>query len=128
MAHFAEIKDGIVVRVVVVNNQCLNVNGMESEAAGQEFLARYGGDWKQTSYNTRGGEHKEGKEPFRKNYAGIGYSWREDLDAFVPPRAFGSWSLDLDSCLWSPPVPVPDDGGHYMWDEENLEWKEISEQ
>jgi len=132
MAHFAEIKDGIVVRVLVVgNDQCLDADGVESEAAGQEFLAQRGGLWLQTSYNTHGGERTDGmggKPPFRKNYAGAGYAWREDLDAFVPPKPFDSWSLDPDACQWKAPMPKPDDGKLYSWDEENLRWEEDSEQ
>jgi hypothetical protein len=119
MAHFAEIKDGIVTRVLAVSN--------EDEVNGSERLAEaFGGEWVQTSYNTRGGEHTLGGEPLRKNYAGKGYSWREDLDAFVPPRPFDSWHLGTDTCLWEPPVARPDDGKAYVWDEDNLEWAEVN--
>jgi len=118
MAHFAEIEDGIVVRVVVMDN--------EDEANGAELLATLkGGTWVQTSYNTYGGKHRLGGTPFRKNYAGRGYIWREDLDAFVPPRRFDSWNLDTETCLWEPPIARPDDGNAYVWDEDNLEWMEV---
>ena len=118
MAHFAEIEDGIVVRVLVVDD--------EDEANGAELLATLkGGTWVQTSYNTRGGVHKLDGTPLRKNYAGRGYSWREDLDAFVPPRGFDSWHLDTETCLWEPPTAMPDDGKLYLWHEDNLEWVEV---
>ncbi len=128
MAHFAKIEDGIVTQVIVVGDGCcLDANGVESEEAGQAFIASVGlgGEWKQTSYNMRGGVHRGGKEPFRKNYAGRGDSYREDLDAFVPPKRHDSWNLDPESCHWVAPVPMPQDGKLYGWDEENLDWKEL---
>ena len=128
MAHFAKLDDANMVTAVhCLHNNVLIADGVESEEKGVDFLEQLhgGGRWVQTSYNTSGGAHSLGGTPMRKNYAGIGYSWREDLDAFVPPRPYDSWSLDTDSCLWNPPVPLPSGGGRYIWDEENLEWKEM---
>ena len=79
---------------------------------------------KRTSYNTRGGEHLNGKTPFRKNYAGIGYTYDYARDAFIPPKPFPSWTLDSNTCLWEAPVNYPTDGKLYTWDEENQTWVE----
>lgn len=115
MAHYAELSaDNTVLRVLVVNNEdCLDANGVESEAVGAGFLARLiGGRWVQTSYNAR----------FRKHYAGIGYAYDRLLDAFIPPRPFPSWTLDPDTCEWLAPVPYPTDGQPYRWDEPTQSW------
>ena len=77
---------------------------------------------KRTSYNTSGGIHKEGGTPFRKNYAGIGYSYDEQRDAFIAPKPYASFVLNEDTCLWEAPVPYPTDGERYLWNEEELEW------
>jgi hypothetical protein len=77
---------------------------------------------KRTSYNTRGGVHAFGGTPFRKNYAGIGYTYDEARDAFIPPRPFPSWVLNEDTCLWDAPVPYPQDGGMYQWSEDDQLW------
>tara|TARA_B100000902_G_scaffold340992_1_gene344139 strand:+ start:3395 stop:3769 length:375 start_codon:yes stop_codon:yes gene_type:complete len=79
---------------------------------------------KRTSYNTRGGVHSQGKTPFRKNYAGIGYTYDFGRDAFIPPKPFPSWTLDSNTCLWTAPVEMPSDGKLYTWDEENQIWVE----
>ena len=79
---------------------------------------------KRTSYNTRGGVHSQGKTPFRKNYAGIGYTYDFGRDAFIPPKPFPSWTLDSNTCLWVAPVEMPSDGKLYTWDEENQIWVE----
>jgi len=118
MAYFAELDDlNTVTRVLAVNDS--------EEHRGHEFLAEdlgLGGRWVQTSYNTHGGVHALGGTPFRKNYAGIGFVFDEDRDAFIPPQPFPSWSLDEDTCLWNAPVPYPSDGGVYVWDEDSLSW------
>lgn len=117
MAYFAQIENGIVVQVLSVAN--------DHEYRGQEFLADdlgLGGLWIQTSYNTRGGVHLLGGVPLRKNYAGIGYIYDEQRDAFIPPQPFPSWILNDESCLWEPPVPMPTDGNIYFWDEATLTW------
>jgi len=82
---------------------------------------------KRTSYNTRGGVHTNGGTPFRKNYAGIGYTYDESRDAFIPPKPFDSWTLNEDSCLWEAPVAMPDDGQQYSWNEETTSWDLITE-
>lgn len=82
---------------------------------------------KRTSYNTRAGVHSGGGVPFRKNYAGIGYSYDETRDAFIPPQPFDSWTLNEDSCLWEAPVAYPDDGQQYTWNEELGTWDLITE-
>jgi len=82
--------------------------------------------WIQTSYNTRGGQHPEGR-PLRKNYAGIGYTYDKDRDAFIPPKPFASWLLNEDTCLWEAPVAYPDDGKPYRWDEDTQSWVEVVE-
>ena len=118
MAHFAEIdENGIVLRVLVVDNA--------QESNGQDFLANtlgLGGTWVKTSYNTVGGVHNNGGTPLRKNYAGIGYTYDSDRDAFIPPKPFASWTLNEDSCLWDSPVAYPTDGERYTWNEETTSW------
>ena len=123
MAHFAEIdSNNKVVRVLVV--------GDDQEHRGQDFLANdlgLGGTWIQTSYNTRGGVHTLGGTPLRKNYAGIGFSYDQQRDAFIPPKPtqYPSWILNENSCLWEPPIPYPTDGKRYKWDEPSVSWVEI---
>jgi hypothetical protein len=130
MAYFAEInKDNIVTRVIAVaDRDTADPNGNEVESVGVEFCKQLlGGEWKQTSYNTRAGVHALGGTPLRKNYAGEGYEWREDLDGFVPPCPYPSWQLETETCEWESPVPMPNDAGEdkrYSWDEENLNWIE----
>ena len=111
MAHFAEIVDGIVQRVIVADTK---------EWCEQNL----GGTWVQTSYNTHGGEHTLGGTPLRKNYAGIGYTYDADRDAFIPPKPFASWALNEDTCLWEAPVAMPTDGKLYVWDEDSQSWVE----
>jgi hypothetical protein len=82
---------------------------------------------KRTSYNTRGGVHSEGGTPFRKNYAGIGYTYDYARDAFIPPKPFDSWTLNENSCLWDAPVTYPEDGQMYTWNEELGTWDLITQ-
>jgi hypothetical protein len=82
---------------------------------------------KRTSFNTRGGVHSDGGVAFRKNYAGIGYTYDETRDAFIPPKPFDSWILNEDSCLWEAPVAMPDDGQAYEWNEETTSWDLITQ-
>jgi hypothetical protein len=117
MAHFAELNiDNIVQQVLVVSNSdIVDSNGIESEEIGIGFLKKLFGAntiWKQTSYNGN----------FRKNYAGIGYIYDEQRDAFIPLKPYPSWVLNEDTCLWESPIPYPNDGNHYIWDEETLSW------
>ena len=121
MAHFAEIdENNIVTRVLVV--------GDDQEDRGQEFLADdlgLGGIWKKTSYNTQGGVHTLGGTPFRKNYAGIGYTFDAERDAFIPPKPFASWLLNEETCNWNAPVEMPvEEGKFFTWDEETTSWVE----
>jgi hypothetical protein len=118
MAHYAELgENNVVLRVIVVSNSdCLDGNGNESEAVGAEFCQRLlGGTWKQTSYNGN----------IRKNYAGIGYTYNSELDAFVPPKPFASWTLVAETAQWAAPVPYPADGKMYTWNENSTSWDEV---
>lgn len=115
MAHFAEVdNNGVVQRVIVVaNKDTADANGNEMESIGVAFCQKLlGGTWLQTSYNGN----------IRKNYAGIGYTYHADIDAFVPPQPFASWLLNTDTAQWEAPVPMPNDGEMYRWDEEVGNW------
>ena len=114
MAHFAKIENNVVTQVIVVDNKdCADASGVEKEYIGAAFCERLlGGTWKQTSYNGS----------IRKNYAGVGYSYDSERDAFIPPKPYNSWLLNEDTCLWNAPVPYPDDGERYIWDEATLSW------
>jgi len=122
VAHFAKLgTDNIVEKVEVVSN-----NIATTEQDGINFLNNlYNTNdiWKQTSYNTYAGEHKLDGTPFRKNYAGIGYTYDEDRDAFIPPKPYSSWVLDEETCNWEAPVVYPDDGKFYNWNETNQTWE-----
>ena len=127
MAHFAKIgKGNIVESVVVVANDVLkDENSVEQENIGVKFLQELYKSrdlWKQTSYNTRGGEHQLGGTPFRKNFASAGYTYDQTRDAFIPPKKYNSWSLDETTCTWQPPVPHPLDGKTYTWNETTENW------
>jgi hypothetical protein len=91
----------------------------------QTFVDSSPGEWIQTSYNTLGGEHKLGGTPLRKNYAGVGFTYDRTLDAFIPPKPFDSWELNEDTCLWQAPVPMPDNGKLYTWNETTTSWDEV---
>lgn len=126
MAHFAKIGlNNKVIDVVVVNNDELkDSDGNEFEKIGITFLTLLTGWslWVQTSYNTLAGQHLNGGTPFRKNYAGIGYTYDQERDAFIPPKPFPSFVLNEETCHWESPVPYPTDGNRYEWNEENQEW------
>ena len=119
MAHFAKLDlDSKVVTVEVVSNDIAT-----TEQAGVDFLnTLYGTSdvWKQTSYNTVANEHKLGGTPFRKNFAAVGYTYDSDKDAFIEPQPYASWILD-ENCVWQPPIPYPDDGLFYKWDEQTYQ-------
>jgi hypothetical protein len=120
MAHFAQLDENNVVTqvIVVANTDTADANGVEKEHIGAAFCERLlGGTWKQTSYNGN----------FRKRYAGVGYTYNVELDAFVPPKPYSSWVLDNDTATWIAPVSKPDDGKLYRWDEPTLSWVEIEE-
>ena len=121
MASFARIdENNVVTSVISVSNDVLNnLPFPESESLGIAFLTDWSGgysNWKQSSYNGN----------FRKHHAGIGYSYNQDIDAFVPPQPFPSWTLNTDTALWEPPVPYPSDGKQYKWNEETISWIEIT--
>jgi len=129
MAHFAKIGlNSKVIEVLSVNNEVLkDSNGVEREDIGIDFLTKLTGwaIWKQTSYNTHGGIHDNGGTPFRKNHAGIGYTYDEDRDAFIPKKPYNSWTLNEQTCQWEAPVAKPTDGKRYSWNETNLNWEII---
>ena len=119
MATFAKIGlNSKVIESLSVHNDVLkDANGMEQEALGIDFLTKLTGwaIWRQTSYNNN----------MRKNHAGIGFSYDEERDAFIPPKPYPSWLLDEDTCLWDSPTPYPDDGNKYEWNESNQSWDSI---
>ena len=121
MAHFAKLGVGnIVTAVHVVHNDIAT-----TEQAGIDFLNnlyKTNDVWKQTSYNTKGGVHKLGETPLRKNYAGTGYTYDETRDAFISPQSYPSWTLNEDTCLWEAPVAYPDDDKNYYWNGETTSW------
>ena len=114
MGHFAKVQDGIVTQVIVAEPEFFDT-----------FVDSSPGEWVQTSYNTHGGVHANGGTPLRKNYAGIGFTYDKERDAFIPPKPFPSWVLNEDTCLWGAPVPYPQDGKRYQWDEAALNWVEV---
>ena len=126
MAHFAKLDENNIVVFVTVGRD--EDNGLEAELS-----ARTGDVYKQTSYNTHGGVHDLGGTPFRKNYAGLGYTYDVGRDAFIPPKPFNSWILNESTCLWDSPVPYPTDVGtpdapkRYVWDEETKAWDLVKE-
>jgi len=110
MSHFAKVQNGIVTEVLVIEQDVIDT-GMFGDPA----------LWVQTSYNTAGGQHPEGR-PLRKNYAGIGYTYDTVRDAFIPPQPYPSWTLNEDTCLWESPVEYPNDENLYTWNENSLSW------
>ena len=127
MASFAKLNNNIVERVEsVVNEVIKDSNGIEQEQSGIDFLKNLYNEpnaiWKQTSYNTIGGIHQLGGTPFRKNYAGIGYTYDQNRDAFIPQKPYNSWVLNESTCNWEAPVAYPQDGNKYKWNEQTLSW------
>ena len=125
MAYFAKLNsENIVEQVISINNAVItDANGAEQEQLGVDFINQlYNTNdvWKQTSYNTVGGIHNNGGTPFRKNYAGIGYTYDSQRDAFIPQKPYNSWVLNEQTCLWEAPVARPNDGNMYKWNEEIL--------
>ena len=121
MSHFAKVINGIVETVHVVDQDFINSGKLGDP-----------NNWIQTSYNTRGGVHyapnstePDGGVALRKNYAGVGYKYDSERDAFIPPKQYPSWTLVEASCLWEAPVAYPDDGNKYKWDEDNTQWVEV---
>lgn len=124
IAHYAFIDDNnIVTQVIVGRDEDEVVDGISDweayygEQLGQRCL--------RTSYNTIAGQHTGGGTPYRGNYAGIGYEYREDLDAFIPPKPFASWILNEETYSWTAPIPMPEDENPYDWNEETQSWDEL---
>ena len=122
MAHYAFLDENNIVTQVIVGKD------EEDLAPGVNSWEEYYGNiknqvCKRTSYNTLAGEHVSGGTPFRGNYAGIGYEYREDLDAFIPPQPFASWTLNESKYSWEAPVAHPQDGQSYFWDEDTTSWQ-----
>jgi hypothetical protein len=134
MAYFAKLGTGNIIETVIsINNSVItDNNGIEQEQLGVDFinnLYRTNDIWKQTSYNTIGGVHKLGGTPFRKNHAGIGYTYDSQRDAFISPKPYNSWILNETTCLWEAPVAYPVDSNinnMYKWNEEILNWELIN--
>ena len=115
MSHFAKVENGTVTQVIVVEQEVLDTG-----LFGDPNL------WVQTSYNTLGGRHVLGGTPLRKNYAGVGYTYDSERDAFIPPKIYNSWILNEDTCLWEAPTAMPTDGKIYSWNEETVSWNEVT--
>jgi hypothetical protein len=115
MSHYAKVENGIVTQVIVAEEDFIQTGALGDPAG-----------WIQTSYNTKGGEHPEGR-PLRKNYAGIGYIYDSQRDAFIPPQPFASWTLNEETCLWNAPTAMPTEGGPFRWNEETLSWVNLEQ-
>ena len=141
MAHFAKLgANGKVIQVLTLNNGDMrNADGVEDETVGQQYLERHNNwpaqMWIQTSYNTSGGTHKDGKTPLRGNYAGIGSIWDEDNNIFYHKKPYASWVLNTTTATWHSPIgDAPDDltdeekaaGTHYQWNEDTKAWDKIT--
>jgi len=122
MGHFAKVNNGVVEQVIVAEPEFFDT-----------FVDSSPGQWIQTSYNTRGGVHygqdgqPDGGVALRKNYAGIGFSYDAQRDAFIPPKPYASWMLNEDTCQWEAPAPYPNDGRVYTWNETNQTWDAVAE-
>jgi hypothetical protein len=119
MAHFAKLnEDNTVIAVHSVNNEVITIDGIESEQVGIDFLSGLHGHslWKQTFYSGSS----------RKNYAGIGFFYNQELNAFIPPKPYNSWILNEETCIWEAPTPMPEDENIYIWDEESLSWQLVT--
>lgn len=123
MAHFAKVESGVVTQVIVAEPEFFDT-----------FVDSTPGEWIQTSYNTRGGVHygqdgePDGGEALRKNYAGIGFTYDTEKDAFIPPKPYASWLLNEDTCLWEAPVAYPTDDQMYEWNEDAQTWDVVPEE
>jgi hypothetical protein len=114
MAHYAKVENNLVTAIIVAEQDFI-----DSLPDSNLYI--------QTSYNTRAGVHELEGTPLRKNFAGIGFTYDEERDAFIPPKPFDSWILNEDTCLWNPPTQHPRDGKQYQWNEENKVWDLIGE-
>ena len=123
MAHYAFLDENNIVTEVIVGK-----NEGEEDRDWEQWYGEFRGQTcKRTSYNTHAGVHLNGGIPFRKNYAGIGYTYRADIDAFVPVKPFNSWVLNESTAQWEAPTPMPIDGKMYAWNEDSISWIEINE-
>ena len=125
MSHYAKVQNGIVIKVIVAEPDFFAT-----------FVDTSPGEWIQTSYNTRGGIYYEPNsnipsqdqnKALRKNYAGVGFIYDRQKDAFIPPQPYASWTLNEDTCLWSAPTPYPNDGKRYNWNESTQQWIEVNQ-
>jgi len=127
MAYYAFLdSNNVVVEVIPGRDENETVDGI-SDWEAYYATKRDGLTCKRTSYNTMGGVHLNGGEPYRFNYAGIGYTYDEERDAFIPPKPYDSWVLNEDTCLFDAPIPYPADGGVYSWDESAGDWVAVDE-
>jgi len=124
MGHYAKVVDNIVTKVIVAEADYFDT-----------FVDTSAGKWIQTSYNTYGGKHynpetreEDDGTPLRKNFAGVGFTYNAEKDAFIPRKPFQSWVLDEDTCLWEAPIPYPDDGLNYIWNESITNWTEVTDE
>lgn len=113
MSHFAKVRNNIVEEIIVAEQEFIDSLPVENAV-----------NWIQTSYNTFAGQHLLGGTPLRKNYAGIGYTYDSERDAFIPPQPYSQWILDQDTCEWQAPIPYPADGKQYAWNEINGAWQQ----
>ena len=133
MASFSKLDNNNIVTTVVsvVNEVIIDHNGIEQEQLGINFLKTLYNEpnaiWKQTSYNTNGNIHSLGGTPFRKNHAGVGYTYDENRNAFIPPKSYNSWILNEETCLWEPPISKPitelEENQYYSWNEDIINWE-----
>lgn len=129
MAHFAQLdENNNVINVIVIADEDTSINGVEKEEIGIQFCQSLFPNtiWKKTSYNTFAGQHAYDKEPLRKNYAAIGMTYDPVRDAFIPPKPYNSWVLVESTCQWEPPIKHNVDGKSYSWDEDLLNWVEVT--
>lgn len=118
MGHYAFLDENNLVTEVITGKD-EGEGGIDWEQHYAEFR---GQPCKRTSYNTQGGQHLNGGTPFRKNYAGVGYTFDAERDAFIPPKPYNSWKLNEDTCLWEALIPQPDNQNMYEWNESTLSW------
>jgi hypothetical protein len=115
MAHFAKVENGVVTQVIVIEQDVLNSGNWGDPAS-----------WVQTSYNTQGGVHTQGGNPLRKNFAGVGFTYDAQRDAFIPPKPYASWVLNETTCNWGAPTPIPvEEGKTFVWNEDTTSWIEF---
>lgn len=128
MAYYAQLNEqNIVVEIITGRDEPSTLGGIPGTELYWEnwYTKETGIVHKKTSFNTKGGIHLEGKQPFRKNFAGIGFFYDSERDAFIPPKPFESWVLNETTCLWEPPLPPPDNISLYQWNEDTMNWVKL---